>query len=143
MFSNGGSAYSTTGVGYVVFMGASGTVTGAGTFGNILVNLTVAANTVATESSINFSGTLYINQGQFHVANTHTVTFNNTLVTNPTVKINTTTANAAGLSKVTAGTGALTYSANVNLEYVGANNYNVNTLVFGGNDAGQEWVQHP
>jgi len=143
VFSNGGSAYSTTGVGYVVFMGASGNVTGAGTFGNILVNLTIAANLVVTGSSINFSGTLYINQGQFNVANGHTVTFNNTLVTNPTVKINTTAANAAGLSKVTGGTGALTYSSNVNLEYVGNAAYNVNTLVFGANDAGQEWVQQP
>ncbi len=144
VFTNGGSAYSTTGVGYVVFMGASGSVTGAGTFGNILVNLSNAANTVATGSSINFSGTLYINQGQFHVANGHTVTFNNTLVANPTIKINTTAANTAGLTKVTAGgTGALTFSANVNLEYVGNAAYNVNTLALGANSAGQEWVQQP
>lgn len=143
-FDNSGNAYSTTGVGYVVFGGASGIVTGTGTFGNILVNLSNAANTVATTSSIAFSGILYINQGQFHVANGHTVTFNNTLLANPTIKINTTAANTAGLTNVTAGgTGTLAFSTNVNLEYFGTGAYNVNTLTLGANTAGLEWTVQP
>lgn len=144
IFDNSGNSYSSTGVGYVVFQGASGTVQGTGTFGNILVNLSTAANAVTTGSSINFSGILYINTGRFHIANGHTVTFNNTLVANPTVKINTAAANLAGLTKVTVGgTGTVTYSSNVNLEYFGADAYNVNTLTLGANTAGLEWTVQP
>ena len=117
VFTNGGQAYSSTNNGYVVFEGASGTVTGAGQFGNILVNLSVAGNTVTTASNIAFSGILFINQGDFTNAVGNTMTMNNALVANPTVKINTTAANSASL--INAGT--MTYSANVNLYYFGAN----------------------
>jgi len=117
VFTNGGQAYSSTNNGYVVFEGASGTVTGAGQFGNILVNLSVAGNTVTTASNIAFSGILFINQGDFTNALGNTMTMNNALVANPTVKINTTAANSASL--INAGT--MTYSANVNLYYFGAN----------------------
>ncbi|MBI1936504.1 MAG: T9SS type A sorting domain-containing protein [Ignavibacteriales bacterium] len=145
VFDNSGNSYSSTGVGYVVFQGASGTVTGTGTFGNILVNLSTAANAVATGSSINFSGILYINTGRFHIADGHTVTFNNTLVANPTVKINTTAANTAGLTKVTLGSGTVTYSSNVNLEYFGTGAYDVNTITFNAaaQTGGLEWTVQP
>ncbi|MGK9475332.1 FlgD immunoglobulin-like domain containing protein [Melioribacter sp. OK-6-Me] len=132
VFDNSGNAYSTTGVGYVAFIGASGTVQGTGTFGNILVNLSNAANKVATGSSVTISGILYINQGDFDIAAAgHTVTFNNALVANPTVKINTTTANSAALTNT--GGGTLTYSTNVNLYYFGADDYT----------AGPEWSGTP
>lgn len=102
VFDNSGNAYSTTGVGYVAFIGTSGTVQGTGTFGNILVNLSNAANAVSTGSSVNISGTLYINQGDFNIANAaHTVTFNNTLITNPTIKINTTANSLKAITNVT------------------------------------------
>ncbi|KAF0152410.1 MAG: hypothetical protein FD143_1048 [Ignavibacteria bacterium] len=117
VFSNGGQAYSSTGNGYVVFEGASGGVTGAGQFGNILVNLSNAANAVTTASNIAFSGILFINQGDFVVGVGNTLTMNNALVANPTVRINTTTANSASLIN----NGTVTYSANVNLHYFGAN----------------------
>jgi hypothetical protein len=129
VFTNGGQAYSSTNNGYVVFEGASGTVTGAGQFGNILVNLSVAGNAVTTASNIAFSGILFINQGDFSVAAGNTLTMNNALVANPTVKINTTAANSASL--VNGGT--VTYSANVNLYYFGSA-----SLVAGG-----EWTGAP
>jgi hypothetical protein len=129
IFTNSGQAYSSTGMGYVNFEGTTGTVTGTGTFGNILVNLSVAGNAVNTGSGINFSGILYINQGDFNVAAGHTMTFSNTIVANPTVKINTTTANSAALTSA----GTVTYTPNVNLEYFGANNYT----------AGVEWTAAP
>lgn len=128
-FDNSGQAYSSTGVGYVVFEGASGVIQGTGQFGNVLINLSNAANAVNTGSSIKLSGILYINKGTFNVVGGHTLTMNNALVTNPTVKINTTTANSALFTNA----GTVTYSANVNLYYFGANNYT----------AGAEWSGSP
>ncbi|MDF1611784.1 FlgD immunoglobulin-like domain containing protein [Stygiobacter electus] len=128
-FDNSGQAYSSSGIGYVAYLGASGVIQGSGQFNNILVNLSVPANSVNTGSSIKVSGILYINQGTFNVAVGHTLTMNNALVANPTVKINTTTANAALFTNA----GTVTYSANVNLYYFGANNYT----------AGAEWSGTP
>lgn len=128
-FDNSGQAYSSTGVGYVVFEGASGVIQGTGQFGNVLINLSNAANAVNTGSSIKLSGILYINKGTFNVAGGHTLTMNNALVTNPTVKINTTAANLALFTNA----GTVTYSANVNLYYFGANSYT----------AGAEWSGSP
>jgi hypothetical protein len=142
-FDNSGNSYSSTGIGYVVFEGASGTITGSGTFGNLLVNVT-AANNVVTGSSINFSGILYINQGQLQISDGDVITFNNTLVTNPTIKINTTAVNLAGLtSELLVGTGTVLYSANTNLYYLGTGAYNVNTLTLSGDQAGLEWTKQP
>ena len=120
-FTNGGQAYSSTGVGYVVFEGASGTVTGAGQFGNILVNLSNAANAVTTASDIDFSGILYINKGDFANAATFTLTMNDELVDNPTVKINTTAGNSAALTNAS----TIVYEVNVNLYYFGSSSYTV------------------
>ena len=115
--TNNGLAYSSSLLGYIVFQGTGGTIQGTGTFGNILVNLVGTVNTAL--AAVNFSGILFINKGTFNVAAATTMTFNNTLVANPTIKINTTTAN---LSLFTV-TGAVAYSANVNLDYFGSNNY--------------------
>jgi|GEM_PF-2017197 len=139
-FNNSGNSYSTTGVGYVVFKGASGTVTGTGTFGNILVQLSNAANSVVTGSNIAFNGTLYLYDGQLNVANGHTVTF----ADGSTIKIVTTAANAAGLTKVTAGgTGTVAYAGTVNLVYEGTSAYDVTALALGANTGGLEWTVQP
>jgi hypothetical protein len=116
--TNNGLAYSSTLLGYIVFQGVGGTVQGTGTFGNILVNLPIA-DIVTTSGNVNFSGILFINQGTFDVATGTTMTFNNTLVANPTIKMNAgTTSNFTLL-----GTGAVSYSAFVNLDYFGAGNH--------------------
>jgi len=119
VFDNSGSAYSSTGNGYVVFEGTAGSVTGTGTFGNILVNLSIPGNAVVTASNISFSGILYINQGDFDVIGLgQTLTFNNTLVATPTIKINTTAVNSASLI-ATAGAIAVAAATTINLDYFG------------------------
>jgi hypothetical protein len=139
-FDNSGSSYSTTGVGYVVFQGASGTIQGTGTFGNILIN---TAGVVTTASDIDFSGTLYLYDGELNVANGTELTFvATTLVPNPTVKIY--TNNTPGLTKVTAGgTGVVTFAVPVNLEYTGTSAYDVTAIALGGNTGGLEWTANP
>ncbi|MBN1300008.1 MAG: carboxypeptidase regulatory-like domain-containing protein [Melioribacteraceae bacterium] len=124
-FDNSGSAYSSTGNGYVVFENASAggaltaTIQGTGTFGNILINLVDATDHVATGSNISFSGILYINKGDLDVDGAaETLTFTNTLVASPTIKINTTAANSASLV-ATAGAVAVAAATTINLEYFG------------------------
>jgi hypothetical protein len=153
-FTNSGNAYSSTGVGYVVFQSAdaggvgttavTGTITGSGNFGNVLINLVDPVDFVATSGSVTMSGTLYINSGYVRIANGDVITFNNSLVTNPTIKI-LTTGGTQGLARVAAGSGTVLYSANVNLEYLGTAAYNVNSVTFSAAAAtgGLEWIIQP
>jgi len=153
-FTNSGNAYSSTGVGYVVFQSAdaggvgttavTGTITGSGNFGNILINLVDPVDYVATSGSVTMSGTLYINSGYVRIADGDVITFNNSLVSNPTIKI-LTTGGTQGLARIAAGSGTVLYSANVNLEYLGTAAYNVNSVTFSAAAAtgGLEWIIQP
>jgi hypothetical protein len=134
--TNNGLAYSSSALGYIGFLGKGGTITGTGTFGNILVSLSAVPNTVNTLGDINFSGILFINKGTFNVP-AGTMTFTDDLTKlnpsspNPTVKINT---NAFNMSAFTfAGANSVTYKVFVNLDYVGSDDFTV----------GAEWLGTP
>jgi Secretion system C-terminal sorting domain/Protein of unknown function (DUF1565) len=131
-FDNSGSFYSTSGNGYIVFenadvggVGVAGTAgnisssAGPGSFGNILINLVDPADQVDVNDDIDFSGTLYINQGELDVLVGVTMDFTADVVAHPLVKITTTAANLALLTA----TGTVTYSATTSLYYQGASAY--------------------
>lgn len=125
IFDNSGSAYSSTGNGYVVFEnataggGTTATIQGTGAFGNTLVNLANAADKVITGSSVAISnGTLYLFQGDLEVSNGHTLTFSEVLV-----KTQTTAANSAALLLAGTGATAVAASKTISLEYFGTTAY--------------------
>lgn len=126
VFNNSGSAYSSTGNGYVVFqnadvggvgvLGSAATISGTGSFGNILVNLVDPADQVVTGSNVAISnGTLYLFQGDLNGA--HTITFSDVLI-----KIQTTAANSAALT-LGAGATAVAAGKTISLEYFGTTAY--------------------
>ncbi|MGK9368670.1 FlgD immunoglobulin-like domain containing protein [Melioribacter sp. Ez-97] len=123
-FTNSGNYYSTSGNGFIVFQNNS-TITGGGTFGNILVEDSVTVN-----DDINFSGILYINKSYFDVAATKTITFSSTLAS-PIIKINTTGADSAyfGNDGTLTGSVSVATGTKVSLYYLGDSSYT----------AGDEW----
>lgn len=133
-FTNAGQFYTTSGIGYLVFENATGAapvgvIAGNGIFGNILVDLPVAADDVEVQSSINFSGELFINSGDLEVTGGNTMDFTDDNVAHPTVKINTTGANDASLIN----NGTVSYTAETSLYYMGTGDYG----------PGDEWTADP
>lgn len=123
-FDNSGEFYSTTGNGYLAFenVGAPTTayISGAGVFGNILVNFPNAASDLQTDDTpMEFSGTFWVNQGIFEVQVGDVFDFSDANVANPLIKINTTAANGATFANL----GTVTRSEDVSVWYYGADDY--------------------
>ncbi|MHB1687444.1 MAG: FlgD immunoglobulin-like domain containing protein [Ignavibacteriaceae bacterium] len=117
IFTNSGNFYSSTGNGYLVFQGVTGTLTGTGTFGNLLIN-TSAGGAVTATTNIKFSGILNLYNGNLAMgANNLTLTSDN--VAHPSVIRNLNPANA-GTGQVTgAGTFGVSAGVTYNLTYIG------------------------